>query len=220
MGARSLAPGHPATQSWCSFHAVDVTRGLISSSQRPAVEHAKPGIRYRPMTSTSIRTARPSEIEAARSVLNAAYSQYQPMFPEGNWVPYVADILDIEGRSDVSELLIAERKGAIVGCVSFYPPGAQMSYPSDDFSQHWPREWAAIRLLAVDPSARGEGIGRALPTCVSNDQWLQALRRSDFTRRRKWPWPSRCTGAWASNGLQSLTSALGLPSLSKAIASC
>jgi hypothetical protein len=42
------------------------------------------------------------------------------------------------------------------------PPGAQMSYPLDDFSEHWPHEWAAIRLLAVHPSARGGRIGRAL----------------------------------------------------------
>lgn len=114
------------------------------------------------MASVSIRPAQSSEIEAARAVLRAAYTQYEAMFPAENWGPYFMDILDVEGRSGVSELLIAERNGEIVGCVSLYPPGVQMSYPSDDFSEHWPHEWAAIRLLAVDPSARGEGIGRAL----------------------------------------------------------
>lgn len=114
------------------------------------------------MAGVSIRPAQPSEIEGARAVLRAAYSQYEAMFPPENWSTYLADILEIEGRSAVSELLIAERNGALVGCVSYYPPGAQMSYPSDDFSLHWPHEWAAIRLLAVDPTARRVGIGRAL----------------------------------------------------------
>jgi ribosomal protein S18 acetylase RimI-like enzyme len=114
------------------------------------------------MTGVSIRTAQPSDCEAAREVLRAAYSQYEVMFPAENWRPYLADILDIEGRSEVSELLVAERSGGIIGCVSLYRPGAQMSYPSDDYSEHWPQDWAAVRLLAVDPAARGEGIGRAL----------------------------------------------------------
>ena len=77
------------------------------------------------MTEVSIRSARPSDIEAARSVLGAAYSQYEAMFPAENWGPYLADILDVEGRFAVSELLIAERIGGIVGCVSFYPLGAR-----------------------------------------------------------------------------------------------
>jgi ribosomal protein S18 acetylase RimI-like enzyme len=114
------------------------------------------------MTGVSIKSAQRSEIRAARSVLSAAYSQYEAMFPAENWGPYLADILDVEGRFAVSELLIAERNGVVVGCVSFYPPGARTSYPSKTFSEHWPQEWAAIRLLAVAPSARGRGIGRAL----------------------------------------------------------
>jgi ribosomal protein S18 acetylase RimI-like enzyme len=128
------------------------------------------------MADVSIRPAQPSDVESARSVLRAAYSQYEVMFPAENWGPYLADILDVESRSAVSELLIAEWNGDIVGCVSYYAPGAQMSYPSDDFSKHWPSEWAAIRLLAVDPPARGHGIGRAITQlCIERSVALGAV---------------------------------------------
>jgi hypothetical protein len=147
------------------------------------------------MTDVSIRSARPSDIEAARSVLGTAYSQYEAMFPAENWGPYLADILDVEGRSAVSELLIAERIGGIVGCVSFYSPGAQMSYPSDTFSEYWPHEWAAIRLQPWIPRRADGGSVEPLPRYALNDRWPQALRRSAFIRRERWRWLSPCTSA-------------------------
>jgi GNAT superfamily N-acetyltransferase len=109
-----------------------------------------------------IRIARDSDIEPARAVLEAAYTEYESAFPAANWTPYLADILDLEGRAEASELLIGELDGRVVGCVSYFPPGAKAAYPSDAFSAHWPAEWSAFRLLAVDPSARGAGVGRRL----------------------------------------------------------
>jgi GNAT superfamily N-acetyltransferase len=110
----------------------------------------------------AVRVAHDDEIEKARAVLGAAYGQYESEFPPENWAPYLVDILDLEGRASASELLIAERDGEVLGCVSYFPPGSKTSYPSDSFSEHWPPEWAAFRLLAVDPSARGGGVGRRL----------------------------------------------------------
>jgi GNAT superfamily N-acetyltransferase len=114
------------------------------------------------MSDITIRVALGEEIDAARAVLGASYAQYEHSFPEENWVPYLADILDLEGRAPQSDLLVAERDGAILGCVSYFPPGAKTSYPSDSFSEHWPADWAAFRLLGVDPAARGSGVGRSL----------------------------------------------------------
>ena len=119
------------------------------------------------MAQVSVRLAKDSDLEPARSVLATAYAEYETSFPAENWRPYLNDILDLEGRASASELLVAERDGEVVACVSYFPPGAKMSYPSDSFSEPWPTEWAAFRLLGVDLAARGSGVGRILTeTCI------------------------------------------------------
>ena len=114
------------------------------------------------MAKVSVRLAEDRDVERARDVLRSAYAEYENSFPAANWTPYLEDILDLEGRAAASELIVAEQDDGIVGCVSYFPPGAKASYPSDSFSEHWPAEWSAFRLLAVDPSARRSGVGRIL----------------------------------------------------------
>jgi predicted N-acetyltransferase YhbS len=127
------------------------------------------------MSEVSIRLARDADIEPARAVLKAAYAQYEASFPSENWTRYLADILDLEGRAAESELLVAERDGQIVGCVSYFPPGSKASYPSDAFSERWPDDWGAFRLLAVDPEAGRSGIGRRLTEeCIERARALGA----------------------------------------------
>ena len=109
-----------------------------------------------------VREATDADIEPARSALRSAYAEYEKSFPPENWAPYLTDILNLEGRASESELLVAESDGSVVGCVSYFPPGSKASYPSDSFSERWPDNWGAFRLLAVDPSARGHGVGRRL----------------------------------------------------------
>jgi GNAT superfamily N-acetyltransferase len=125
-----------------------------------------------------IRLANDDEVEGARAVLKAAYAEYEDWFPKENWLRYLTDVLDLEGRASASELLVAIRDGEVLGCVSYFPPGSKASYPSDAFSEHWPPEWAAFRLLAVDPAARGEGLGHRLTeVCVerARDQGAPVL---------------------------------------------
>ncbi len=108
-------------------------------------------------TEVVVRPARRPEIPAIAAVAAAAYAPHRHRRPAPVWAAHVAETCDIGRRWDESVTLVAEVGGAIVGTVAFY--GQAMGLPSG---------WAGLRALAVDPSAQGRGVGRALTLdCVA-----------------------------------------------------
>ena len=100
-----------------------------------------------------MREARRSDHQAVRQVIAAAYRQYATVLPPVAFDGYLADLLDLDARAGDSLLLVAEREGRIVGTVTFFEDAAKEGLG-------WPQGWAGLRALAVDPAARGHGIGR------------------------------------------------------------
>jgi ribosomal protein S18 acetylase RimI-like enzyme len=107
------------------------------------------------LAGVDVRDAGPSDLPAARRVLLAAYQAYATALPPAVFGRYLADILDVEARARSGPVLVAERAWRVVGTVSFYPDAAAEGFGL-------PAGWAGLRALAVEPSARGLGIGRAL----------------------------------------------------------
>jgi ribosomal protein S18 acetylase RimI-like enzyme len=100
-----------------------------------------------------IRSARKSDHDAADRVARLAFAEYERDYPD--WVPVLLEGRPMSKIAEEGELLVAERDGAIVGCVGYIPPGRSRN-------EVFAREWAALRLMAVDPAHRGCGISRAL----------------------------------------------------------
>jgi ribosomal protein S18 acetylase RimI-like enzyme len=118
-----------------------------------------------------VRDARPEELDQAAAVMLAAYQEYAPLFPQRGWEAYARDIVDVHGRAPDAELIVAERDGRIVGAVTYYPDGSRSV-------ERWPEGWAGIRLLGVDPTARGLRIGRLLTEeCLrrSHDRGIRTI---------------------------------------------
>lgn len=107
-------------------------------------------------TKLAIRDARLDELDEVAQLLKVAYQQYESSRPPQAWVSYLADIMDVRSRLDIAELIVAEMNRKLAGAVTLYLK------PSEFLREMWPEGWAGIRLLAVHPDYRGQGIGRAL----------------------------------------------------------
>lgn len=113
-----------------------------------------------------IRPAGDSELDIVASMTVDAYAEYAARMSPDAWSPFAQDIANVRGRLGDGQLLVAEKAGDIVGAVTLY--------------RHWrgaQEGSAAVRLLAVSPDHRSEGIGRALMEhCID-------VARSDGKRR-------------------------------------
>jgi ribosomal protein S18 acetylase RimI-like enzyme len=106
------------------------------------------------LSSLQIRVARPGEYEPLGELTLAAYASVDPSTLEGD---YPDELRDVAGRAAGADVLVAiDGAGLVRGGVT-YVPGPES--PSAEFSEP---DAAGIRMLAVDPAARGRGVGEAL----------------------------------------------------------
>ena len=110
------------------------------------------------MNDLVIRDAHGRDREAIRDVTLSAYEQYAAIM-QTQWEGYRHNILTTLGDVKPAEQIVAEQHGAIVGTVLLYPAGTVFTAQSGtSVTSAWPE----LRLLAVAPAARGQGVGAAL----------------------------------------------------------
>jgi ribosomal protein S18 acetylase RimI-like enzyme len=110
------------------------------------------------MNGLHIRNSRPSDRDRIEAVTLSAYHEYAASMP-AYWEGYRANILATLSTAAAAEQIVAEQNNRIVGAVLLYPAGGAIVNPGNPQITLSRQE---VRLLAVDPAARGQGIGAAL----------------------------------------------------------
>jgi ribosomal protein S18 acetylase RimI-like enzyme len=103
-----------------------------------------------------MRLARRDEYAEAGEVTAHAYEEFADPDDEG-WKDYLAELADVEGRADRTEVYVAADDGRVLGCVTL-----ELDQTVGDDDKELPPEMSCIRMLGVRTEARGRGIGRAL----------------------------------------------------------
>lgn len=98
-----------------------------------------------------IRLADPSDFERVGDLTVAAYAPHTT----GPTDFYIERLRDVETRAREAEVWVAEIDGEVVGGVTWTPPGSPWREIAEEGE-------AEFRMLAVDPAAQGQGVGRAL----------------------------------------------------------
>src|SRR2546427_11380173 len=109
------------------------------------------------MSEIVLRDAGDGELDTIAEVMVAAYDEYIPPNPTGEWLAYREEIRDVRRRLGYTRLIVAEEGGRILGAVTYYADAGK------DEHAGWPPGGAAIRPLGVHPAARGPR-GRPSPT--------------------------------------------------------
>ena len=104
-----------------------------------------------------IREARAGESDRIRVLTRAAYAEYEHTMTPAAWRALAGAVQTALQTSERVERIVAQRGNEIVGSVMLYAAAAD-AYQGAVARASFPE----VRMLAVAPAARGEGIGRAL----------------------------------------------------------
>ncbi|MBR0708396.1 MULTISPECIES: GNAT family N-acetyltransferase [Bradyrhizobium] len=100
-----------------------------------------------------LRDYRADDAEAIVRVALAAFAEFEQHYSD--WPLFMTHVAKMPELAKTGEIIVAEDGDQVVGAVVYV--GAQAPKPAF-FDPAWP----VIRMLVVDPSARGKGIGRQL----------------------------------------------------------
>jgi predicted N-acetyltransferase YhbS len=109
------------------------------------------------MNGLQLRDARAGDRKAILAVTLAAFQEYAAS--KGNrWENYREGILAALAAVQPAKQIVAEQNSEIIGSVLLYPRGTVITIPGGAITLRWPE----VRLLAVAPAARRQGVGAAL----------------------------------------------------------
>jgi ribosomal protein S18 acetylase RimI-like enzyme len=109
------------------------------------------------LAATVVRDAVPAEFDAVRRIATRANDEFRAPMGDRLYQGYLANVLDVERRAAEAAVLVAEREGELLGTITVYRDVNAEGMPA-----RLPDGTAGIRATAVDPSARGRGIGAEL----------------------------------------------------------
>lgn len=136
-----------------------------------------------------VRRVRPEEYEEAGEVTVRAYREFGPHNTgdsdlrereEHSWDDYFDRLRDIEGRDKLAVVLVAVEHGRVLGTATL-----ELERRIDSEHDALEPGQAHLRMLGVDPGARGRGIGRLLvQACVDESRSAAKTRLTLNTTER------------------------------------
>jgi ribosomal protein S18 acetylase RimI-like enzyme len=127
-----------------------------SSSKVNQTDRSRRSDRRRVVT-VEVRPTRAEEHDEAGRITAEAYREFVRAEDPAAWEAYLARIADVSSRAERTTILVAVEEGRVLGSATL-----ELSGRTDADTDPLPPGEAHVRMLGVDPSARGRGIGRLL----------------------------------------------------------
>jgi ribosomal protein S18 acetylase RimI-like enzyme len=118
-----------------------------------------------------VRPVRPEEMDEAGRVTALAYREFAGPGDTG-WERYLGEIADVAGRIDRSLVLVAVEDGRVLGSATL-----EIDDRIEDDARPLEADEVSLRMLGVDPDARGRGVARALIAACFDEARSRGKRR-------------------------------------------